>query len=192
MNIMPNFWDALRHASFTVLTLISTTGFNIGDYSAWSPFIFALAFILTFAGGCTGSTAGGFKMFRIQVAFSFAYCQLRMILRPHGVYPVQYNHKRISDDVMASILLFSVAWILTIIAITLVLTLSGLDLITAISGAAAAIANVGPGLGDVIGPLGTYAPLPDFSKWVLSFGMLLGRLEIMTLFVLLLPDFWRD
>lgn len=192
MNIKPNFWDALRHSFFTVLTLVSTTGFNIGDYSAWSPFIFALAFVLTYVGGCTGSTAGGFKIFRIQIGFAFAYSQLRMILQPHGVYPVQYNNKRISDDVMASILLFSVAWILTVVAVTLILSLSGLDLITAFTGASATIANVGPGLGDIIGPVGTYAPLSDFSKWVLSFGMLLGRLEIMTLFVLLLPAFWRD
>lgn len=192
-----NFFEALRSAAFMVLTLITTTGYGAtgGDasyYTYWGPFAVAMALFLTYVGGCTGSTAGGFKIFRIQISFAFAYKQLRHMIRPHGVFPVQFNGKIVPDDAMSSILLFSVAWILTVALTTLALGFLGVDLITALTGASTAIANVGPGLGGVIGPDGNFSTLPDTAKWVLSLAMLLGRLEIMTLLVLLVPDFWRN
>lgn len=191
-----SFMDALRNAAFMVLTVVTTTGYgaadaNAGHYTEWGPFIVALVFFLTFVGGCTGSTAGGFKIFRIQMSFAFAYTQLRQLIRPHGVYSIEFNEKTVTEETMASILLFSVCWILTVAITTLLLGFLGLDLVTAITGAATAIANVGPGLGNIIGPDGNFSSLPTAAKWILSVAMLLGRLEIMTLLVLLVPDFWR-
>ncbi len=192
-----NFFEALRSAAFMVLTLVTTTGYgaeggSAGFYTYWGPAMVALALLLTYVGGCTGSTAGGFKIFRIQISFAFAYKQLRHMIRPHGVFPVHFNGKNVSDDAMASILLFSVAWVLTLAVTTLALGFLGVDILTAFTGASTAIANVGPGLGDIIGPDGNFASLPNGAKWVLSIAMLSGRLEIMTLLVLLVPDFWRS
>ncbi len=192
-----NFFEALRSAAFMVLTLITTTGYGAtggeaGYYTYWGPFIVTFALFLTYVGGCTGSTAGGFKIFRIQISFAFAYKQLRHMIRPHGVFPIHFNGKIVPDDAMSSILLFSVAWILTVALTTLALGFFGVDLVTAFTGASTAIANVGPGLGDIIGPDGNFSTLPKGAKWVLSVAMLLGRLEIMTLLVLFVPDFWRS
>ncbi|MFV0431606.1 MAG: TrkH family potassium uptake protein [Alphaproteobacteria bacterium] len=191
-----SFIDAFRNAAFMVLTLVTTTGYGAADevaghYTNWGAFVVTLVFFLTFVGGCTGSTAGGFKIFRIQMSFAFAYRQLRQMIKPHGVFSIEFNKKIVSDDAMSSILLFSVAWILTVAITTLLLGFLGLDLITAFTGASTAIANVGPGLGDIIGPDGNFSTLPTAAKWILSLAMLLGRLEIMTLLVLLVPDFWK-
>lgn len=183
---------ALRHATFTVASLVTTTGFSSTDWGAWGAFPLVLVFMLTFVGGCSGSTAGGIKIFRFQVLFEVGRAQMRHALVPSGVFVAKYNGKPITDAIAQSVLafvaLFGFSWGATAAA----LALCGLDLVTALTGAATALANVGPGLGEVIGPSGSFAPLPQSAKWILSAAMLLGRLELITVLVLFSLRFWRD
>ena len=144
-----------------------------------------------FIGGCAGSTACGIKIFRVQILYIFITNQLKKIIYPRGVFIVKYDNGNIDDKFMASIISFIYLYILIFFFITALLTISGLDFITSISGAATAISNVGPGLGTTIGPNGNFSMLSDFSKWILSLGMILGRLELFAILVLLLPSFWR-
>jgi trk system potassium uptake protein TrkH len=176
---------------FNVVSIVSTTGFASTDYSAWGPFAVAVFFFLTFIGGCSGSTSGGLKIFRLQIGAVLLNHQLKQLLHGNGVFSQKYNNRRISDELIASITAFSFYFLMTIAVLTGLLAALGLDLVTALSGATAAVANVGPGLGQIIGPAGSYEPLPTAGKWLLSAGMLLGRLEIMTVLVLFTPAFWR-
>lgn len=183
--------EALRKALFNVVSIITTTGFASDDYSQWGTFAIGVFFLLTFIGGCTGSTSGGLKIFRIEILYRVTRSQLRRVLYPHGVFPALYRDRPISIDVQWSVIAFVFLFGASFAAITLVLTLFGLDFLTSASGAATALANVGPGLGDIIGPAGNFASLPTGVKWVLAFGMLLGRLELISLLILLTPSFWR-
>jgi trk system potassium uptake protein TrkH len=183
--------EAWRKASFNVVSIITTTGFATEDYSQWGTFAISVFFLLTFVGGCTGSTSGGLKIFRLQIMFLHTRAQLRRVLHPHGVFPATYQGRPISNDVQWSVSAFVFLFGGSFAAITLLLALLGLDFVTSASGAATALANVGPGLGELIGPAGNFASLPAGAKWVLSFGMLLGRLELVTLLTLLTPSFWR-
>jgi trk system potassium uptake protein TrkH len=146
---------------------------------------------LTFVGGCAGSTAGGIKMLRFELLFTFIWHQILRLCRPRAVFPLTYRGRPLELEAVRSAMTFFALYIGTFLVLTLALAATGLDSITAISGAATALGNVGPGLGDIIGPAGNFAPLSDPAKWVLSIGMLLGRLELLTLLVLLLPAFWR-
>jgi trk system potassium uptake protein TrkH len=184
-------FEALRKASFNVVSIITTTGFATDDYGQWGTFAVGVFFFLTFIGGCTGSTSGGLKIFRLQIMFLLTRSQLRRVLYPHGVFPATYQGRPISIDVQWSVIAFLFLFGASFAAITLLLSLQGLDFLTSASGAATALANVGPGLGDLIGPAGNFSSLPAAAKWVLSFGMLLGRLELVTLLTLLTPLFWR-
>jgi trk system potassium uptake protein TrkH len=167
--------------AFNVVSVITGTGYSTEDYSAWGPFAVSVLFFLMFVGGCAGSTTCGIKIFRFQVLYATAKNQMYRLLQPHGVFiPV-------TESVMGFFFLYALAFAV----IAMGLGLLGLDFLTAASGAATAISNVGPGLGPRIGPAGTFATLPDAAKWLLSFGMLLGRLELFTVLVLLLPSFWR-
>jgi trk system potassium uptake protein TrkH len=181
---------ALRRAAFNVVSIITTTGFASDDYSQWGTFAIGLFFLLTFVGGCTGSTSGGIKIFRFEILYLVTRSQLRRILYPHGVFPARYQGRPISIDVQWSVIAFVFLFGASFAGMTLVLTLAGLDFVTSASGAAAALANVGPGLGELIGPAGNFASLPSLVKWVLAFGMLLGRLELITLLILVTPAFW--
>jgi trk system potassium uptake protein TrkH len=183
--------DAYRHALFTVVSIVTTTGFASADWNLWGNFPLAACFILTFVGGCTGSTAGGIKIFRFQVLFAMARIHVKRLIYPRGVFTIDFNRQSISDSVVRSVLGFIVLYIFSFAAIGITLSLLGLDFVTSFSGAAATLGNVGPGLGEIIGPLGSYRPLSDAAKWVLSFAMLLGRLELMAVLVLLMPSFWR-
>jgi len=183
---------ALRESAFNVVSIITGTGYATEDYSAWGPFALIGFFFLMFVGGCAGSTTCGIKVFRFQVLFATAVMQIRRLLEPHGVYLAYYNRKPIPEEVSASVMAFFFLYALSYVAIAVGLGLSGVDFLTAASGAATAISNVGPGLGPTIGPAGTFATLPDQAKWLLSAGMLLGRLELFTVIVLLIPSFWRD
>ena len=145
-----------------------------------------------FIGGCAGSTACGIKIFRLQMLLVFLNNQIKKLISPNTVIIVKYNNQKISDDFMKSVITFIFSFLLIFLIIALMLSLSGLDFLTAISGAASAISNVGPGLGDMIGPDGNYKNIPDVSKWILSFGMLLGRLELFAILVLFFPSFWRN
>lgn len=182
---------ALRHAVFAVATLVTTTGFASTDYQLWGGYALVLAFFLTLAGGCTGSTAGGVKMFRWRILALHARAIVRQTVQPHRMIPRSYNGKPLPDDVIAGVLGFLVLYAATIALLALGLGFCGLDFVTALSGSAQAVSNVGPGLGALVGPAGNFAGLPDAAKWLLSLGMILGRLELLTLLVLCDPAFWR-
>lgn len=185
------FPDALRIVTLNVVSVVSTTGYALGDYTQWGGFAVMLFFYLTFVGGCSGSTTGGLKIFRFQVAYVLLKANIRQLIHPRAVLKQQYNGHNLDEEIVRSILTFSFFFTITIGAIALGLSLIGLDLITALTGAATAVCNVGPGLGPIIGPAGNFASLPDSAKWLLSIGMLLGRLEIITMLVLLTPTFWK-
>ncbi|MBV2132789.1 TrkH family potassium uptake protein [Pseudomonas sp. MAP12] len=187
-----NDWlDAFRIVALNVTSVVTTTGVALGDYTLWGSFSILLFFYLTFIGGCSGSTAGGLKIFRFQVAYVMLKANMQQMIHPRAVIKQQYNNHAIDDDIVRSLITFSFFFTITIGVIALGLALIGLDWVTALTGAATAVCNVGPGLGPIIGPAGNFATLPDSAKWLLSIGMLLGRLEIITILVLLTPAFWR-
>lgn len=185
------FWDALRHGAFTVASIMTGTGFFTEDFSAWAGLPVAILFFLTFVGGCAGSTAAGIKVFRLQILIANAVVQSKRLLRPHAVLIPYYNRRAIPEEVADSVMGFLFVYALAFAVLAMMLGMLGLDFITAVSGAASAISNVGPGLGAAIGPAGTFSDLPDAAKWLLSGGMLLGRLELFTVLVLFVPGFWR-
>lgn len=184
-------FEALTHVTFNVVSVVTTTGYASDDYSLWGPLAFVAFFHLTFVGGCSGSTSGGLKIFRFQVAALMLRHQMRFLVHARGVFASRYNGRVLTEDITRSVVAFSFFFLLTIGGLALGLALLGLDFVTALSGAATAVANVGPGLGDIIGPSGNFEPLPEAAKWLLCVGMLLGRLEILTVLVLLTPMFWR-
>ena len=143
-------------------------------------------------GGCAGSTTCGIKIFRIQILYSFISIQLKKIIYPKGIFVIKYDKNPVDNKFIGSIISFIFMYFIIFFLITALLSLTGLDFITSISGAATSISNVGPGLGSVIGPNGNFSSLPDISKWVLSLGMILGRLELFAILVLFLPSFWRN
>ena len=183
--------DALRYSAFNVVSVITGTGYSTADYASWGSFAVVAFFFFMFIGGCAGSTTCGIKIFRYQVLYVTARVQMRRLLQPHGVFIAHYNNKPVPESVSNAVLSFIFLFVLVFALLALALMGLGLDFLTSVSGAATAIANVGPGLGPVIGPRGTFAPLPDAAKWLLSAGMLLGRLELLTVLVLLTPRFWR-
>jgi len=183
--------DALRIATFNIITVMTTTGFALDDFTSWGTFPTILFSFVLLLGACSGSTSGGLKIFRVQVATSLLKKQLKQLVHPSGVFIQRYNNIRISDNIIHSVMVFAFIYVLTIIIIACLLSLLGLDPITSITGSATAVANVGPGLGPIIGPTGNFATLPDTAKWVLSIGMLMGRLEILTILVVCYRRFWR-
>ncbi len=185
------FLDALRSAAFNVVSVITGTGYSTAAYDGWGAFAVATFFFIMFIGGCAGSTTCGIKVFRFQVLYVTAQAQMRRLIQPHGVFVPHFNRRPIDQDVASSVMSFFFLFVATYGALALALGALGLDFLTAVSGAATAICNVGPALGETIGPAGTFAPLPDAAKWVLAAGMLLGRLELFTILVLFTPSFWR-
>ena len=183
--------DAIRLAVFHVVSIVTTTGFIASDYTEWGAFPIAAFFFLTFVGGCTGSTAGGIKIFRFEVLAIAIRVHGWRLIAPLSVRPAFYGGRKLSNELFASVLLFMGAYVGTVAVTALLLAAFGLDLVTALSGAASAVGNVGPGLGPIIGPAGTFAPLPPETKWILSFAMLFGRLELFTVLVLFSRAFWR-
>ncbi len=183
--------DALRVSSFNIVSVVTTTGFGLEDFTAWGALPTTLFAFLMMAGACSGSTSGGIKVFRFQIAITLLNKQMMKLIHPSGVFVQRYNKRPVNDDIVRSVVAFGLMFFITIIAIAAGLSILGLDPITSISGAITAVANVGPGMGCVIGPTGNFAPLPDAAKWLLSLGMLMGRLEILTLLVLFFPAFWR-
>lgn len=185
------FGEAIRLAVFNVVSIVTTTGFVTADYQTWGPFAIGAFFFLTFVGGCSGSTAGGIKIYRIQILWKLAMAHLTRLISPSQVVVLTYGTRRIDDEVAFAVLTFLIVMLISLAVSTLALSAIGLDFVTALSGSATAWANVGPGLGDIIGPAGNFAPLPDAALWILSFMMILGRLEFFTLLVMLTPTFWR-
>ncbi len=184
--------EALRRASFNIVSLITGTGYTSSDYMAWGSFAVILLFFLMVVGGCAGSTTCGIKIFRFQVLWSITITQLKQLIHPHGVFTPHYNGRAIPKGVASSVMGFFFVFALSFVFLAIALSFLGLDFITAMSGAATSIANVGPGLGDIIGPTGTFQPIPDAAKWVMCVGMILGRLELFTVLVLFMPQFWRS
>jgi trk system potassium uptake protein TrkH len=182
---------ALRLATFNIVSVITGTGYTTADFSLWGSFTMPILFFTMFIGGCAGSTTCGIKIFRFQVLYAAARTQIHHLLQPHGVFIPYYNRRPITDDVIFSVLSFFFMWFFSFTAVALALSLLGLDFLTAFSSAATAIANVGPGLGPIVGPAGSFQPLPDAAKWLLAGGMLLGRLELFTVIVLFSRSFWR-
>jgi trk system potassium uptake protein TrkH len=183
---------ALRHGAFTVVSVMTGTGLTTIDYGDWTGPPAAILFFLTFVGGCAGSTAAGIKVFRLHLLFANARVQMRHLLRPHGVEIPTFNKKPISDEILESVMGFLFVYVLGFAVLAMVLGMLGLDFVSAISGAASAISNLGPGLGDTIGPGNTFGPLPDMAKMALALGMLFGRLEMFILLVLFVPSFWKQ
>lgn len=184
------FFDSLTHSAFNVTSIISTTGYASDDYTIWGHFAAGIFFILTFFGGCSGSTTGGIKIYRMLIVWQAMRQTFTHLLYPHAIVPIRYGTRLVDHDVYESVIVFMVAFFAVIAVSILLLALAGQDFVTAFTGTLTALTNVGPGLGEKIGPSGNFAALGDFETWVLSVVMLLGRLEIMTVLVLLSPTFW--
>ena len=182
----------LRSVSFNSISILTGTGYVTGQFDQWGSFSLFYFLILMFIGGCAGSTTCGIKIFRIQILYSFIINSLKKIIYPKGIFVLKYDQNPIDNKFISSIISFIYMYLIIFFSITALLSLTGLDFITSISGAATAISNVGPGLGSIIGPNGDFSSLPDVSKWILSVGMILGRLELFAILVLFLPSFWRN
>jgi len=184
--------EKIRISSFNVISILSGTGYVTDDFGLWGKFSLVFFLLLMFIGGCAGSTACGIKIFRLQMLLIFLKNQIRKLISPNSVIITKYNNQKISDNFINSVIIFIFTFLFIFLLIAMLLSISGLDFITSISGAASSISNVGPGLGEVIGPNGNYKDIPDISKWILSAGMLLGRLELFAVLVLFFPSFWRS
>ncbi|MGQ7793222.1 TrkH family potassium uptake protein [Faunimonas sp. B44] len=185
------FAEAFRLVAFNVVSVVTTTGYATVDYTLWGPFAVILFFVLTFIGGCTGSTSGGIKVYRFIILVQVIKRQFRMLANPSRLETLKYGGTRIPDDVPPSVLAFLTLYVASIAVVALILALLGLDFLTALSSAATAISNVGPGLGEIVGPAGNFSTLPDTAKVVMGLAMILGRLELFTILILLDPGFWR-
>ena len=184
--------EALRHALFNTVAIITGTGYASANFGAWGTLPVALLFFLMCVGGCTGSTTGGIKVFRFAVLHVIAKNQFARLVRPHGVFIPSYNGRPLQEAASIAVMAFLFMFGLAFAVIALALSAMGLDYLTAMSGSLTALANVGPGLGPNIGPTGNFASLPDGAKWLLSAAMLLGRLELLTVLILFTPAFWRS
>ena len=182
---------SLRSIAFNVISILTGTGYVTQDFNQWGNFPLIFFLILMFIGGCAGSTACGIKIFRIQLLYNFLINQLKKIIYPRGIFIIKYDKNNIDDKFMSSVISFIFLYIVIFFILTAILSLTGLDFITSISGAATSISNVGPGLGEIIGPNGNFSSLSNSSKWALSLGMILGRLELFAILVLFIPSFWR-
>lgn len=186
-----SLYEAFAQSSFNAISIITTTGYASADYTLWGS-ASVVFLIITFAGGCSGSTSGSVKIFRYQLMWSFLKSQLNRLIHPNGVFPVTYDGHEVSSDIILSVTAFLGLYLVTWFLLSAALSLTGLGFQTSVSAAATALTNVGPGLGPIVGPAGNFSSLTDISKWLLAGGMLLGRLELFTLFVFVTPRFWRD
>ena len=185
------FEHGLREGVFNVTSVISGTGFSSVDYQLWGPLPVVLFFFIGLIGGCAGSTSCSIKIFRYQLLFASISTQVRRLYAPHGIFEPRYNGRPVAEEVISSVMAFFVLFFVSLGITTVLLGLTGLDFVTAISGAATALGNIGPGLGDQIGPSGNFQNINDTAKWILAFAMLIGRLELMVVFVLFTTTFWR-
>ena len=181
----------MRSTLFNVVSILTGTGYASRDYMQWGAFPVAAIFFIGLVGGCAGSTACSIKVFRYQLLFAVVVAQVRQIHQPHGVFQPRYDGRPVPEDVVSSVMVFFTFFIASLGVLSVGLGALGLDFVTAVSGAATALANIGPGLGDRIGPAGNFAGLGDAAKWMLSAGMLVGRLELLAVYVIFTSTFWR-
>ena len=184
--------DKLRISSFNVVSILSGTGYVTDDFGLWGEFPLIFFLFLMFVGGCAGSTTCGIKIFRFQLLYIFIGNQIKKLFYPNSISVIKYNNQKISNNFIHSIIIFIFSYLFLFLLLAILLSITGLDFLSAISGAATSISNVGPGLGEMIGPNGNFKEVSDISKWLLSFGMLLGRLELFAVLVLFFPSFWKD
>ena len=182
----------LRSVSFNVISILSGTGYVTDDFGLWGEFPLIFFIFLMFIGGCAGSTTCGIKVFRIQILILLIKNQIKKLIYPNRILVINYNNEKIEDNFISSVIIFIFSYLFLFLIIAILLSITGLDFLSAISGAATSISNVGPGLGDMIGPNGNFKEVSDTSKWLLSFGMLLGRLELFAVLVLFFPSFWKN
>ena len=183
---------SLRSVLFNIISILTGTGYVNAEFDAWGSFTLVLFLGLMFIGGCAGSTTCGVKVFRIQILYLFIVNHLKKIIYPKGIFVLKYDQNPIDNKFISSIISFIYMYFIIFFILTALLSLTGLDFVTSISGAATSISNVGPGLGSIIGPNGNFSTLPDISKWILTLGMILGRLELFAILVLFLPSFWKN
>ena len=181
-----------RKALFNITSIITGTGYASTNYMLWGGFLVSLLFFVGLVGGCAGSTTCSVKIFRYQIVFASIASQLKRIQSPNGIFIPRYQGRQISDDILNSVLTFFVVFFASLGILATLLSLTGLDLITSLSGAAAALGNIGPGLGETIGPDGNFSSLNETAKWLLVAGMLIGRLELMAVYILFTLKFWRN
>ena len=186
-----NLLQKVISISFNTISIISGTGYVSENFESWGNYASVLFLILMFIGGCAGSTTGGLKVFRFQILFKYLNLHFKKMLQPHAVIVTYFNNKSITESTYESVMSFFFLYIFTFASSALLLSFSGLDFLTCISASASAISNVGPGLGDIIGPEGNYSILSNYSKLVLIATMFLGRLEMLTIIILFLPFFWK-
>ena len=185
-------WEqSLREGLFNIISIISGTGFASVDYMEWGGFPVAIFFFTGLIGGCAGSTACSIKIFRYQLLFASIRAQLQRIRSPHGVFTPRYDGRPVTADVLISVMSFFMFFTVTLGLVSVALGMTGLDFVTSVSGAGAALGNIGPGLGEIIGPAGNFKTLNDPAKWILVAAMLIGRLELMAVYVILTVNFWR-
>ena len=185
------FFPALRYGAFNVVSIITTTGFTTAPFDGWGNFAVVVFFVLIFLGGCAGSSSGGLKTYRLRILFSLLVINLKRLTQPHAVYRPMFNDRPVPDSVTASVMAFLLLYFVSFFVLSFAVALTGPDFITSVSGVMTALSNTGPGLGPVIGPAGNFQSLPDAAKGILAFAMMLGRLELMSVLVLLTPGFWR-
>jgi trk system potassium uptake protein TrkH len=186
-----HFEHGFREGVFNVTSIMSGTGYASVDYQLWGTFPIVAFFFLGLIGGCAGSTACSVKIFRYQILIAAIRARIMQILAPHGVFTPRFEGRPISEAVLSSVMAFFVMFVVSLGILAVLLSMTGLDMVTSLSGAATAIANIGPGLGDTIGPSGNFATLNDTAKWLLTAAMLVGRLELLSVYVLFTMRFWR-
>ncbi len=190
-NIQNDLFDSIRISTFNITSILTGTGYTTSNYNVWGGFGFIVMLSIMFIGGSAGSTTGGIKVFRLLLLFRMAKIQIKKLTHPHGVFITSFNSKPVGEDTLYSIMVFFFIYIIVFIFSAILLSFFNLDLITALSAAASAISNVGPGLGDTIGPNGNYSTLEKEAKWILSITMIIGRLELFTFLALISISFWK-
>ena len=186
-----DFLKSIRLATFNITSILTGTGYTSTNYNNWGGFGLVIILMIMFIGGCAGSTTGGIKIFRFQILFRGVRLQIQKLTKPHAVFLMRFNNKTVTENTYTSIISFFFIYVLLFIFTSVSLSLFGLDFLTALSASASAISNVGPGIGEIIGPNGNYASMNDMVKWILAITMLAGRLEIFTILVLFSKNFWK-
>tara|TARA_B110000977_G_scaffold177370_1_gene233809 strand:- start:585 stop:1304 length:720 start_codon:yes stop_codon:yes gene_type:complete len=191
-NINSSGFNKIITISFNSISIITGTGYVSDNFENWGNYSSILFLLIMFIGGCAGSTTGGLKIFRFQILFLSVKNHIRKLIKPHGVFASKFNGNSIPETTFDSVTSFFFVYILSFVFIALLLSFDGYDLVTCLSASATSISNVGPGLGEIIGPEGNFSSLSNYSKYILSLGMLFGRLEILTLLILLSPFYWKN